>query len=145
MWRFLGAALALILAFSAQAVSADDLTGSTRFLCSAVQATECLEGGECGIDLPWNLNMPAFIEIDLEAKMLSTTEASGLNRKSPIEHLSRADGIIFLQGYELGKGFTFVISEQTGQVTVAIATESSGVIVFGSCTPLTSAAASGRK
>ena len=143
--RYCVLGLVLILAVPGLTVQADDLTGSTAFLCAAVQATQCFEGGECGIEIPWNLNMPAFVEIDLEAKMLSTTEASGLNRKTPIEHLSRADGIIFLQGYELGKGFTFVISEQTGQVTVAIATENSGVIVFGSCTPLTSAAASGRK
>ncbi len=131
--------LVLILALPGLAVQADDLTGSTAFLCASVQATGCLEGGECGIELPWNLNMPAFVEIDLEKKMLRTTEASGLNRKTPIEHLSRVDGVIFLQGYELGRGFTFVITEQTGQVTVAIATQGSGVIVFGSCTPMTSA------
>ena len=48
--------------------------------------------------------------------------------------------MIFLQGYELGKGFSFVITEQTGHVTVAIAAEGRAVIVFGSCTPLASAA-----
>lgn len=132
--------LALILALPGLVVQADDLTGSTTFLCAGVQATECLEGGECGIDLPRNLNMPAFVEVDLDAKLLSTTAASGLNRTTPITSLSRDDGMIFLQGYELGKGFSFVITEQTGHVTVAIAAEGRAVIVFGSCTPLASAA-----
>jgi hypothetical protein len=145
MWRLLGAALTLILTFSAPAVSADDLTGSTRFLCSAVQATECFVGGDCGIDLPWNLNIPQFIEVDLESKMLSTTAASGANRTTPIEYLESEDGVISLQGFENGRGFTFVIIEETGLVTVAIATRGEAVIVFGACTPLAPAAGSGSK
>jgi hypothetical protein len=145
MSKCFGVALALILTFSAPAVSADDLTGSTRFLCSAVQATECFVGGECGIDLPWNLNIPQFIEIDLESKMLSTTAASGASRTTPIEHLESEDGVISLQGSENGRGFTFVIDEETGQLTVAIATRGEAVIVFGACTPLAPAAGSGSK
>jgi len=125
------------LALQARVVSADDLTGSTRLLCAGIQATECFEGGECGIDLPNNLNMPAFIEIDLAKKLLSTTAASGENRTTPITSLSRESGTIFLQGHEMGKGFTFVVDEQTGQVTVAIAAHGRAVIVFGNCTPLT--------
>lgn len=136
MWRYLGVALALVMTFSPTAVSADDLTGSTRFLCSAVQATECMVGGDCAIDLPWNLNIPQFIEIDLKAKMLSTTAASGQNRTTPIEHLESENGVIALQGSENGRGFTFVIDEETGQLTVAIATKGEAVIVFGACTPL---------
>ena len=145
MWRLLGAALALIVAFSTPAVQADDLTGSTRFLCSAVQATECFVGGDCGIDLPWNLNIPQFIEVDLEAKMLSTTAASGQSRTTPIEYFESENGVISLQGFENGRGFTFVIIEETGQLTVAIATKGEAVIVFGACTPLAPAAGSGSK
>lgn len=131
-------ALALgLLALHTHVVCADDLTGSSTFLCAGVQATECFEGGECGIDLPNNLNMPAFIEIDLDKKLLSTTAASGENRTTPITSLSREGGTIFLQGHEMGKGFTFVVDEQTGQVTVAIAAHGKAVIVFGNCTPLT--------
>jgi len=145
MWRFLGAALALIVGLAAPAVHADDLTGSARFLCSAVQATQFLEGGECGIDLPWNLNIPQFIEVDLKAKQLRTTAASGQNRVTPIEHLDSEEGMIALQGFENGRGFTFVINQETGLATVAIATNGMAVIVFGACTPLAPAAEPGRK
>ena len=139
----IGGGRVLILAFilalltlHAHVVGADDLTGASTFLCAGIQATECLEGGECGIDLPRNLNMPAFVEIDLDAKLLRTTVASGENRSTPITALSREEGSIFLQGHEMGKGFTFVIDEQSGQVTVAIAAKGRAVIVFGNCTPL---------
>jgi hypothetical protein len=138
-------AFAVLLAVPGASVWADDLTGSTRFLCAAVQATECREGGECAIDVPWDLNVPEFIEIDLNARRLSTTKASGQNRETTIEHLSRRDGTIVLQGFEMERAFSFVITEQTGRVAVAVATEGRVVAVFGACTTLPSAAGPGAK
>lgn len=140
-----GIALAVMLTLPGQAVWADDLTGSNRFLCASVQATVCFEEGECAIDLPWNLNIPDFVEVDLEARLLSTTAASGLNRETPIEHLGRKDGTIVFHGFEMGRAFSWVITEETGQVTAAIAAEGVSVAVFGACTPLESAGRSGSK
>lgn len=115
---------------------ADDLTGATRLLCTAVQATGCWMDGNCESDLPWNLNVPQFIEVDLAGKRLSTTKASGENRTTPIEHLKREQGTIVLQGYEGGRAFSFVIVEQTGMTSVAVAAEDRAVVVFGACTPM---------
>lgn len=136
MWMRHGFALVVVLVLANPVVWADDLTDSNRFLCSPVQATVCFDDGECEIDVPGNLNIPAFIEVDLEAKRLSTTAASGENRTTPIENVSRRDGLIVLQGFEMGRAFSWVISEQTGQVTAAIASEGRAVSVFGSCTPI---------
>jgi hypothetical protein len=137
-----GFALTVLLALASVTVWADDLAGSSRFLCTAVQATDCLQDGECWVDLPWNINVPQFIEVDLEARRLSTTKASGENRTSPIAHLSREDGIIVVQGFEMGRAFSFVITEHTGQLTVAVAAEGRAVAVFGACTPMPGAAVS---
>jgi len=120
-------------------VSADDLTGVDRILCTAVQVTVCQESGDCVIDLPWNVNVPQFIEVDLGAKKMSTTKASGENRATPIEHLRREGGMIVLQGFERGRAFSFVISEATGAVSVAVAAEDRTVAVFGACTPMPAA------
>jgi len=133
-------ALALAVALSAAGVWADDLRGANQFLCTAVQATKCLEGGDCFVDLPWNLNVPQFIEVNLDAKQLATTKASGENRATPITHLTREGGLIVLQGFENGRAFSFVISEATGRLAVAVATEGKAVAVFGACTPLPAAA-----
>lgn len=131
-----GLAMVTALALPGQLVHADDLTGSNRILCAAVQATVCFEDGECNVDLPWNLGIPEFIEIDLEAKTLRTTAASGLDRSTPIEHLSRQDGTIVLQGLQMGRAFSFIITERTGQATIAVAIEGRAVSVFGACTPM---------
>jgi len=140
MRRFtLGVAAVLVLA--ASVASADDLTGASRFLCASVQATRCEEGGECAAEVPWNLNIPAFIEVDLDAKRLSTTVASGENRSTPIAHMTRESGVIVLQGFEMGRAFSFVITEETGRVAVAVASEGRATAVFGACTPRPATAA----
>ena len=136
MWTIRGLTLVVMLALAGQTGWADDLTGSTRLLCAPVQATVCFEDGECVVDLPSNLNIPEFVEVDLAAKRLSTTAASGQNRATPIAHVGREDGNIFLQGFEMGRAFSWVINEQTGQVTVAVAFEGTSVAVFGACTPI---------
>ncbi len=126
----------LVLVVSATPLAADDLTGSERFLCSATQATGCIDGGECYLVPLADINMPQFIVVDLETESLSTTKASGLNRVTPIKNYERADGLIYLQGVQLERAFSMVIAEATGQLSIAVATDGIGVVIFGACTTL---------
>jgi hypothetical protein len=125
----------LVLGASMLPASADDLTGVDRFLCAAVQATKCTES-DCDVAPPWTWNIPQFIEVDLRSKTLSTTKASGEARSTPVKHLERENGLIVMQGTEAGRAFSFVIKEQTGFASMAVAREGVTVGVFGSCTPL---------
>ena len=145
MFRLARLLFGVVLVLAFVPAQADDLTGADNLVCAAMTVVACWEDGVCVEGLPEDLNVPQFIEIDLEAKLIQTTAASGENRVTPIEHLDSEEGMIALQGYEFGRGFTFVIDEKTGRATVAIATRGSAVIVFGSCTPMTTTADSGRK
>jgi hypothetical protein len=118
-------------------VLADDLTGSSTLVCSAGHATRCFADGKCETGPPWNWDIPMFIEIDLDGKKLSTTAASGENRSTPIATIVRDNGVIFLQGVEGGRAFSFVITEETGFLSVGVTTEGMGLAVFGGCTPKT--------
>jgi hypothetical protein len=138
----LGAA-ALALALPARG-GADDLKGQDRILCTVVQATVCTTDGDCSIEAPWNLNIPQFIEINLKDKTASTTKASGENRASSLGHVSREDGLIVLQGVEAGRAFSFVITEDTGFASMAVARQGLTVSAFGACTPMPSAAAAAK-
>jgi len=129
------AAAALALAFAARG-RADDLKGQDRILCTSVQATVCTTDGDCTIETPWNLNIPQFIEINLKDKTVSTTKASGENRSTPIRTLVREDGLIVIQGLEMGRAFSFVITEDTGFASIAVARQNLTVSVFGACTPM---------
>jgi len=140
--RYSGAALplkwgllAIVVLWSANSLPADDLTGAERFLCAAAETSQCFSEGDCVSAPPWQLNIPQFIEVDLAAKTLATTEASGENRSTPIKNLEREDGYIYLQGVERQRAYSFVISEGDGFASVAVARDGLVVAVFAVCTP----------
>ena len=134
--RRLSLACFLVVSFAAAPTLADDLRGSDRFLCSSVTAARCFPDGECVTGVPWDWNIPQFIEIDLEARTLATTRASGENRTTPIKNVERSDDHVFLQGVEGGRAFSFTIDEVSGLAAVAVARAGLTVSVFASCTPM---------
>ncbi len=127
---------AMLAMFTAMPVAADDLTGVDRFLCAPGEVTVCAIDGECTSGPPWEFNVPDFIEVDLEAGLLKTTEASEENRQTPILRIIREDGLIVLQGLEMGRAFSFNIEEASGTMTAVAARNGLFVGSFGVCTPL---------
>ncbi|HQR44682.1 MAG TPA: hypothetical protein PK598_01545 [Thermoanaerobaculia bacterium] len=127
--------VALALLAVSPALLADDLAGANRFLCSVVTVGRCDVDG-CMDDTPDSALIPQFVIVDLETKLLSTTAASGQNRSTPIESLRREGGLIVLQGLQNGRAFSFVVSEKTGNASVAIAREELVLAVSAACTPL---------
>lgn len=121
-----------LLAMSA--TTAENLEGVDEMICSAAQAQICLENGECYSAVPWELSIPDFVVIDTKKKTVSTTKASQLNRSTAFAVVKKADGVLYLQGIEGGRAFSFVIDEATGRMTVAIARDGFSVTVFGACT-----------
>ncbi|MGB5160090.1 MAG: hypothetical protein WBP10_00190 [Thermoanaerobaculia bacterium] len=130
------AALVLLLLAASGPAAADDLSEATALLCSSSWAMVCTSVEDCESGPPWEWNIPQFVEVDLESKMLSTTEASGEDRTTPAEVLRREDGLIFIQGMEFGRAFSIVVAEDIGSMSAAIAGEDFTVSVFGACTPL---------
>ena len=128
--------LAIVALWPSGGLYADTLTGSDRFLCAAVETTQCYAEGDCLSEPPWQFNIPQFIEVDLATKTLSTTEASGENRSTPIKNLEREDGYIYLQGIERQRAFSFVIAEEDGFASIAVARDGLVVSVFANCTPI---------
>ena len=131
MKKLLTAAVGLALAGVA---IAEDVTGVERMICSSAQAHICLETAQCYAATPWELSVPEFVIIDTKKGIISTTEASGLNRSTEFSKSERTDGLIYLQGIQGGRAFSFVIHEKTGRLTAAISRDGLAVTVFGACT-----------
>lgn len=126
----------LVAAVLAGSAVADDLSGADRLLCSTLQATACAAAGNCETLPPAELNIPQFVQVDVKGKEISTTPASGENRRTAAQTVKREDGQIVLQGLEQGRAFSLVIDEASGQASFASAAESRGVVVFAACTPM---------
>ena len=126
----------IALMFAAAPAAADDITGADRFLCAVGEVPVCELDGECTSGPPWEFNVPDFIEVDLEAQLLKTTEASQEKRQTPILEITREDGLIALQGFEKGRAFSFNIDVASGTMTAVAARNGLFVGAFGVCTPL---------
>ncbi len=127
----------LVLSLVFESAVADDLTGIDRFVCAPAQINICDEYGSCATVMPWEVNVPRFLVFDLKKKQIGTTEASGENRVTPIQSVTKAEDAIYLQGVEGGRAFSFVISRSSGFMSAAIAREYLTVTGFGACTPAT--------
>ena len=129
--------VATLVAFAGlNSANADDVSGSRELLCNVQQVTACVIGQTCVSLQPWELNIPDFVIVDLDAKLLSTTAASQENRSTPIRNIERADGLLLLQGAQSGRAFSIAITEITGEASLAIATDGVNMSAFGMCTTL---------
>ena len=115
---------------------ADDTRGSKKLLCTTESLTVCVDTGECAAGESEEVNIPHFIIINLDKGQLETTPASGENRTTPIKEVSRADGILILQGSQNQRAFSIVITEPVGIMSFAAAGDGLVASVFGSCTPI---------
>jgi hypothetical protein len=117
----------------------DGLRGHDAFLCAVLEVSRCTPEEGCTRAVLADLNVPDFVEIDLAAKVVRTTEASGENRSTPIASAVRQERSIFLQGVEKGRAWSFVLDEESGRMTAAVAREELSVNAFAVCTPLPAA------
>ena len=128
--RAIAAAGVLITGISA----ADDLAGIDRLICAAGQVQVCIEFDTCYAASPAELGMPDFVIIDTDEQLVSTTPASGENRATSFSSFLREAGLIYLQGIEGERAFSFVIDEATGRMTAAVSLDGMTVTAFGACT-----------
>ena len=126
----------LVASFGATNAFGDDLEGAKNLLCTSVRASECYADGICVEGEPEQWNVPRFVRVDLEKKILSTTKASGEDRSTPIEVLEREDDRVLMQGTDLGRAFSVVLNPTSGLASTGIALDGNVISVFSYCTPI---------
>jgi hypothetical protein len=133
---WIGALIASLGAVANPAAAAGaKFDGSTPLLCVPIEITECDVGGKCYLGTAEEVNLPQFIRIDLKEKLLRGV-GEAADRTTPIDFLERENGRIVLHGGQKGRGWTAVISEETGKLSATISDEGTAFIIFGACTAL---------
>ncbi len=113
---------------------AADFDGSKNLLCVPTDAIQCEGAGECARTEVEARNIPKFIHVEFKAKRLrGTRELSGSEETTPIQNVHKLDGQTVIQGAENGRGWSIVIDGQTGDMSVAIAGDDVGFVLFGVC------------
>jgi hypothetical protein len=120
------------LVVTSTAFAAGPYDGSKPFLCAAITILECGDTGECQRRTPESVNLPPLIKIDAEKKWLSSANQNGVS--SPIERVEHFDGHLLLQGGENGRGWSAVVTEETGKLSASVTAPMVSFAIFGACT-----------
>jgi hypothetical protein len=114
-------------------LAAADFDGSKPLLCATIETFECGSGIECQRGTSQSINLPQFLKIDFKDKKISGTRESGEVLTTKIENMERSDGKLVLQGTENNKGWSMLINEATGKMTITASDDQVGFVVFGAC------------
>jgi hypothetical protein len=121
---------------------AGDFDGSKPLLFSIKSVIECSPSGESRLVTVEEVNLPQFLMIDFNKKIISPLTESKGNRNTAIKRMESIDGKLILQGAEEGIekirnviGWTASISEDTGKTVVTVSGDDVAFVVFGACLP----------
>ena len=131
------AAIRMAIAISVaplQVAAAGKYDGSVPLLCVPIEIVECEAAGRCVNGTAEGVNLPQFIKVNLKEKLISAAEEGGAT--TPVKHFEHDNGRLIMHGGQGGRGWTVVISEDTGKMSAAISEDRVGFVIFGACTPL---------
>ena len=123
----------LTLALGAPGPAKAELGASGVMLCALQEAIDCDAAGTCSAGLPQELNLPAVVRLDFGKKKITLLDEGRRGESTEMRNVTVRDGRIVLQGFE-ARAFSLQIAQKTGALTVAVADEGYGFLVFGSCT-----------
>jgi hypothetical protein len=125
---------ACIVLVSLCCLSAPAFAAAGSYLCAIGEAYECVAVTGCKrVALP-DVNLSAFMSLDLDKKQL-TSIAVGDGRVEDIEGVAATDKAIFLYGTQDEETWNATVSLETGTLTGGISSGPSSFAIFGNCTP----------
>jgi hypothetical protein len=130
MTRWACAILAGALPLPALAAGLD---GTAPVTCSIAETADCEPGENCIRDTPEAIDLPRLMRIDFAAKKVVSKLTGGGERTAEIGLQRVEEGKLLLQGIQRGHGWTAIIVQETGALSLAIAGEDGAVAAFGFC------------
>jgi hypothetical protein len=120
--------------------TATDFDGSKTLLCANQLVNECLPAQRCRMVAPQSVNLPNFFKVDTGNRLLTGKHDGGIDASTPVERLEHLDGKLILQGADSGmenvkdgNGWTMVIDEVTGNMSMTASGDGFVVVAFGVC------------
>jgi len=133
--NFITILLAVSLLLPPAAAVAESTGDLPELWCAVIESFECAPGTECHRGLPESINFPRIIKIDFKKKIIIDDQFGESVRTTMIDKLQQMDGKLILNGTQEGMGWTMVINQTNGDLTLSATDDQFGFIVFGACTP----------
>jgi len=123
----------LTLAIGATGAVADTFDGSSPLLCAATQTVSCDSVVDCVKGPADAVNLPVFLKFDAEKKEVITAKESDEPRTSKILEVDNQESALVFVGIDPAGAWGASIDKATGGMTLSIAVDGTGYLVFGSC------------
>jgi hypothetical protein len=110
--------------------------GSDRapsLICAPAEIMACSETGDCRRVTPESMEFPRFFKIDFDKKIIRGILLDGEVRTVKIEQWKSFEGKLVLHGVQKGRGWSVVLTEPEGRMTIAVSDEKEGIMIFGAC------------
>lgn len=129
----MGLALALGLsALISPAASAMEITGKKNLVCASLDVVACTQGN-CLKGQAHTFDMPAFMFIDVERRLVHGKDQKGKVVESPVKNFEVTEKAIVLQGFENHRSWSLGVERETGAMTMSSTGATVSFIVFGNC------------
>jgi hypothetical protein len=125
--------VALCLFFIPCLAGAGDFDGSKPLICVPLETFECQPGQDCQGGTAESIDIPQFLKIDFKNNAITGTKQDGTPRTAKIEEKEYKEGKLILQGAQNGRGWSMVIAEGSGKMTLTASDDQVGFVVFGAC------------
>ena len=104
-------------------------------VCTAIEIYDCGFGEDCTRGVAIDVDLPIFLGIDFEKKMITGTMDDGSVRTTEIQRMEQLAGGIIIQGVQDGLGFSLSYNMSTKKITGAVSGDQVGFVIFGACKP----------
>ena len=129
-------ALALAASLYGAGTSATSIDGSTNLLCAALDVVGCENGPGCVEGQARDFELPQFMLIDFENKLIRSKDDVEKKVVSPMQNLQKTKKQIIIQGVENDHGWSATINRESGNINFAASGPEVSFMVFAACTTL---------
>jgi hypothetical protein len=113
---------------------AENYDGSAPLICASIDTVQCDAEGECVSGTAAHVNLPQFFRVNFQEEIVRARRVDGSERSTRIERLRHDGGHMILQGAEEGIGWSVLIDQVSGQMTITASGDGEAFVVFGACT-----------
>jgi len=108
---------------------------ASSYLCAIGEVFECEAVHGCERADLKDINLSAFINVDVDNKQLSSAGIGEAARNEDIEGVVVTDKAVFLHGTQDEETWNATVSLETGALSGGITSGPSSFAIFGHCTP----------
>jgi hypothetical protein len=113
-----------------------DLGKKSQLVCAAITVVGCVNNANCQTGSAKSFDLPEFMFVDFEKKVVRPTDESGHTAVSPIKNIEKTAQQIVFQGVENHRGWSAALNRSTGELKLSSVGADVSFMIFGACTAL---------